>query len=83
MAEVCVTEDEVPKAPCLGWHLVLALTAVAPLFVPVPVNVNIVVTAALTVLVGSLRSVKPTPPEDSMTKKVGERLKSGCIDDCA
>lgn len=68
-----------PKAPCLGWHLVLALTAVAPLFVPVPVNVNIVVTAALTVLVGSLRSVKPTPPEDSMTKKVGERLKNGCI----
>ncbi|KAL4459154.1 hypothetical protein ABPG75_014019 [Micractinium tetrahymenae] len=50
-------------------HAALALLALAPLVVDVPVNVNIVVTAVLTVFVGCARSVKPEPPPEAMTKK--------------
>lgn len=56
--------------PCPLGHAVLAGLAVAPIFLPVPVNFNIVATAAATVYVGSKRSVKDTPPQDSMTKRV-------------
>lgn len=56
-------------------HALLALLAVAPLLVDVPVNLNIVVTAVLTVFVGCARSVKPEPPAEAMTKKV--RAKAG------
>lgn len=37
--------------------------------ITVPANLNIVLTAAVTVWVGSWRSVKDTPPEESMTRK--------------
>lgn len=52
-------------------HAALFALAVAPLIVAVPANFNIIATAALTVLVGAWRSVKPEPPLESMTKKVG------------
>ncbi|RMZ52271.1 hypothetical protein APUTEX25_001661, partial [Auxenochlorella protothecoides] len=57
------------KVPCPIGHAVLAGLAVAPIFLPVPVNFNIVATAAATVYVGSRRSVKDSPPQDSMTKR--------------
>lgn len=50
-------------------HLALAALAVAPLALRVPTNANIVLTACATVLLGALRSVKPEPPADAMTKK--------------
>lgn len=50
-------------------QLALFIITLLPLIVPVPTNVNIVVTASLCVLVGSVRSVKGTPPAESMTKK--------------
>lgn len=51
-------------------HAALFALAVAPLLVHVPTNANIIATAALTVLVGCWRSVKPEPPPESMSKKV-------------
>ena len=51
-------------------HAALAVLALAPLLVQVPVNASIVLTAAITVLVGCWRSVKPEPPAEAMTKKV-------------
>jgi minor histocompatibility antigen H13 len=62
-------------------HLALLLVGLAPLFVTVDANFNIVITAALTVFVGCWRSVKPEPPADAMTKKVRDRRRgraSGC-----
>ena len=56
--------------PCPFSHLLLALVAVAPAVITVPANLNIVLTAAVTVWVGSKRSVKDTPPEESMTRTV-------------
>ncbi|DBB18529.1 TPA: hypothetical protein ACH3X3_000169 [Trebouxia sp. C0006] len=56
------------KLPCPLSHLCLALVAVAPSLITVPANLNIVLTAAMTVWVGSHRSVKDTPPEESMTR---------------
>ena len=56
--------------PCPWAHLLLAGFALLPLVAPVPVNLNIVVTASLAVYVGCLRSIKPTPPEESMTRQV-------------
>lgn len=55
--------------PAPLFHAALAVLALAPLVVPVDTNTNIVLTAALTVLVGSWRSVKPEPPAEAMTKK--------------
>jgi minor histocompatibility antigen H13 len=55
-------------------HSLLCLVSVLPLLVSAnvfPTNVNIILTATLTVYVGSRRSVKPTPPEESMTRNVG------------
>lgn len=51
-------------------HIILSVVAILPLVVPVPTNINIVVTAAATVLCGSFRSVKDKPPQDTMTQKV-------------
>jgi hypothetical protein len=63
-------------------HAALAVLAIAPLLVQVPVNANIVLTAAITVLVGCWRSVKPEPPAEAMTKKVRGTLRvfprNGC-----
>jgi minor histocompatibility antigen H13 len=50
-------------------HAVLIIVYILPLFVPIPTNVNIVLTAAATVFVGSWRSVKAEPPTEAMTKK--------------
>ncbi|KAL6784921.1 PSL1 [Auxenochlorella protothecoides x Auxenochlorella symbiontica] len=63
------SEEGPLKVPCPIGHAVLAGLAVAPIFLPVPVNFNIVATAAATVYVGSRRSVKDSPPQDSMTKR--------------
>lgn len=61
------------QIPCPLSHLLLALVAVAPAVITVPANLNIVLTAAVTVWVGSKRSVKDTPPEESMTRTVRGR----------
>jgi hypothetical protein len=62
------SQDGVP-APFT--HILLAIVTLLPLAVPVPTNINIVITAATTVLCGCLRSVKDEPPQDAMTKKAG------------
>ena len=51
-------------------QLLLLVVTLLPLAVPVPANGNIIVTASLCVFVGCWRSVKETPPTESMTKKV-------------
>lgn len=51
-------------------HAALVLLSIAPLFVPVDTNLNVVATATLTVYIGCWRSVKPEPPQDSMSQKV-------------
>ena len=69
-----MTDSQAPPKsdhlPCPFSHLLLALIAVAPAVITVPANLNIVLTAAVTVWVGSKRSVKDTPPEESMTRTV-------------
>ncbi|GAB4813141.1 hypothetical protein N2152v2_000187 [Parachlorella kessleri] len=50
-------------------HVALTLVALLPLVVPVPANLNVIVTACLTVFNGCWRSVKPTPPAEAMSKK--------------
>lgn len=55
--------------PALTAHLVLLALSLAPLVVNVPTNLNIIATAALTVYAGCWRSIKPTPPAETMTKK--------------
>lgn len=55
---------------CYLWfssiHMLLVTgLSVAPLFVKVDPNLNVVLTACLTVYVGCYRSVKPTPPSVS------------------
>ena len=44
--------------------------SLAPLVMKVDPNVNVVLTACLTVYVGCYRSVKPTPPSVSVTRKL-------------
>ena len=56
-------------------HAALALLTLLPLVLHVPTNANIVLTAALTVWVGSWRSVKPEPPAEAMSKKVPPPLR--------
>lgn len=51
-------------------HAALLIVALLPLVAPVPTNVNIVITAAITVFAGCWRSVKAEPPAEAMTKKV-------------
>nr|BCX99713.1 signal peptide peptidase 2 [Zostera marina] len=55
-------------------NLVLAALTVAPLVVPVNSNLNVVLTACLTLLVGCYRSVKPTPPTETMSKEHAMRF---------
>lgn len=64
------TPAKAEQLPCPLSHLLLALIAVAPAVITVPANLNIVLTAAIAVWVGSKRSVKDTPPEESMTRTV-------------
>jgi hypothetical protein len=64
-------EDSVHAPLPVPWaHAALVLLSVAPLFVPVDTNLNVIATATLTVYIGCRRSVKPEPPEDSMSQKV-------------
>lgn len=51
-------------------QLLLLILTVLPLALNVPANINIVATASLCVFVGCWRSVKDTPPSESMTKRV-------------
>lgn len=61
--------DQLPLA--VPWaYALLIVGAALPLFVPVDTNVNVIATATLTVFIGCRRSVKPDPPEDSMSQKV-------------
>ena len=58
-------------------HVALTLVALLPLVVPVPANLNVIVTACLTVFTGCWRSVKPTPPAEAMSKKVSSESPLG------
>ncbi|CAL0327286.1 unnamed protein product [Lupinus luteus] len=55
-------------------NFALAGLTLAPLVVKVDPNVNVILTASLTVLVGSYRSVKPTPPAETMSKEHAMRF---------
>mmetsp|Transcript_17461 Transcript_17461/g.38013 ORF Transcript_17461/g.38013 Transcript_17461/m.38013 type:complete len:386 (-) Transcript_17461:405-1562(-) len=50
-------------------HIGLACLSVAPLFVPVEPNTNIILTASLAIYAGSHRSIKATPMQETMTQK--------------
>ena len=55
-------------------QLLLLVLTLLPLALPVPANANIIATASLCVFVGCWRSIKETPPTESMTRKVGMQL---------
>lgn len=75
-AKQYATAKPAPKS-----HILLVLLTVLPSIVQVPVNFNIVATAALAVYAGSWRSVKPTPATESMTKSDAMRfpLVGSCV----
>lgn len=54
-------------------HLLLAVITILPLLVSVPTNANIVITAIMAVYVGCQRSVKLSPPAESMTRRVSDK----------
>ena len=60
--------------PATKGLVALAVLAVLPVALPVPVNLNIIATASLCVFVGCWRSVKASPPEDSMSRKVSSDI---------
>lgn len=55
-------------------HLALVVLWVTPMFVEIPANLSVILHACLAVWVGCWRSVKATPPTESMTTKVGRSL---------
>ncbi|CAL0319224.1 unnamed protein product [Lupinus luteus] len=55
-------------------NLALAGLTLAPLVVKVDPNLNVILTACLSVLVGSYRSVKPTPPTETMSREHAMRF---------
>ncbi|KAF4363263.1 hypothetical protein G4B88_016074 [Cannabis sativa] len=55
-------------------NLALAGLTLAPLVVKVDPNLNVVLTACLTVFVGCYRSVKPTPPTETMSNEHAMRF---------
>jgi minor histocompatibility antigen H13 len=55
-------------------NLALAALSLAPLMVKVNPNLNVILTACLTVYVGCYRSVKPTPPSETMSKEHAMRF---------
>uniref|UniRef100_A0A0E0DRV6 Uncharacterized protein n=1 Tax=Oryza meridionalis TaxID=40149 RepID=A0A0E0DRV6_9ORYZ len=55
-------------------NLALAGLSLAPLVVKVNPNVNVILTACLAVYVGCYRSVKPTPPAETMSKEHAMRF---------
>ncbi|KAK1262809.1 Signal peptide peptidase 1 [Acorus gramineus] len=60
-------------APIFSGLLLSALTF-APLVVKIDPNVNVILTACLTVYVGCYRSVKPTPPTETMSSEHAMRF---------
>eukprot|EP00249_Psilotum_nudum_P015932 c25586_g1_i1 orf=362-1420(+) len=54
--------------------IALAALTLAPLLVRVNPNLNVVVTACLTVFIGCHRSVKPAPPSERMSKEHAMRF---------
>mmetsp|Transcript_1242 Transcript_1242/g.3698 ORF Transcript_1242/g.3698 Transcript_1242/m.3698 type:complete len:215 (-) Transcript_1242:6-650(-) len=68
-------ENEQPLPLAVPWaHVLLMAWTLAPLVVPVNTNVNVIFTAVLTVFIGCRRSVKPTPPVDSMSQQDAMRF---------
>lgn len=65
-----LSKDAKLKNPATPALAILAALAILPAFVSIPVNVNIILTASLCVFVGCWRSVKATPPEDSLSRSV-------------
>lgn len=55
-------------------NIALAGLTVAPLFVNVNSNLNVILTACLTVYVGCYRSVKPEPPAETMSNEHAMRF---------
>ncbi|KAG6428340.1 hypothetical protein SASPL_112591 [Salvia splendens] len=55
-------------------NLALAALTLAPLVVKVDPNLNVILTACLTVYVGCYRSVKPTPPSETMSNEHAMRF---------
>ncbi|KAK3205330.1 hypothetical protein Dsin_019376 [Dipteronia sinensis] len=55
-------------------NFALAGLTLAPLLVKVDPNLNVILTASLTVFVGCYRSVKPTPPTETMSKEHAMRF---------
>ncbi|KAG4113418.1 hypothetical protein ERO13_D13G223001v2 [Gossypium hirsutum] len=55
-------------------NLALAGLTLAPLVVKVDPNLNVILTACLAVYVGCYRSVKPTPPLETMSKEHAMRF---------
>ncbi|KAI3450029.1 hypothetical protein Pfo_006694 [Paulownia fortunei] len=55
-------------------NLALAGLTLAPLVVKVDPNLNVILTASLTVYVGCYRSVKPTPPSETMSNEHAMRF---------
>ncbi|KAK4482445.1 hypothetical protein RD792_009602 [Penstemon davidsonii] len=55
-------------------NLALAGLTFAPLVVKVDPNLNVILTACLTVYVGCYRSVKPTPPSETMSNEHAMRF---------
>ncbi|KAK1372763.1 Signal peptide peptidase [Heracleum sosnowskyi] len=55
-------------------NLALLGLTLAPLVLKVDPNLNVVLTACLTVYVGCFRSVKPTPPTETMSKEHAMRF---------
>jgi minor histocompatibility antigen H13 len=55
-------------------NLALAGLTLAPLVVKVNPNVNVILTACITVFVGCYRSVKPTPPSETMSNEHAMRF---------
>ncbi|XP_012474259.1 signal peptide peptidase 1-like [Gossypium raimondii] len=55
-------------------NLALAGLTLAPLVVKVDPNLNVILTTCLAVYVGCYRSVKPTPPSETMSKEHAMRF---------
>ncbi|POO03924.1 Peptidase A22B, signal peptide peptidase [Trema orientale] len=55
-------------------NIALAALTLAPLVTKVDPNLNVILTASLTVFVGCYRSVKPTPPSETMSNEHAMRF---------
>jgi minor histocompatibility antigen H13 len=69
VAAVEATPRLTTHSTLIALHIMTVINALLPLVAEYPPNINVVVTASLAVLTGCVRSVKDTPPAESMTKK--------------